>query len=232
MIEFSNSEVAQYSKSTISGTGFLAYRDVEYLLNLHQLTPKRTLDLGCGSGRSIGVINGLCESVTGCDINQLALDNTHENFPDVPVFMNDLSSERYPTENFDAIFSFLMFFHFDSLEAMRKELRRCVNSMNEGGFLFVVHGNHSIATADYASVKGLGVVPEKDGDRFEVFLKNIDLVVDDAYWSIDTIIEEAELVGLTLVARHQPIGREEDQQAYIDEYAQAPYSYLVLTKPR
>ncbi|MGF1741944.1 class I SAM-dependent methyltransferase [Vibrio profundum] len=230
MIEFTNSEIEDYSKSTVSGTGFLAYRDVELLLTKHKLKPKRTLDLGCGSGRSIGVLKDMCESITGCDINQLALENTQKAFPDVPVFLNDLSSEQYPEENFDAIFSFLMFFHFDSLDAMRKELTRCFNSLDKDGFLFIVHGNHSIATASYTSVKGMGHIPTKEGERFKVLLKNIDLVVEDSYWSIETLIKESEDIGFHTMERHAPLGHTDDKQTYIDEYTVAPYSYLILRK--
>ncbi|CAH0537768.1 class I SAM-dependent methyltransferase [Vibrio marisflavi] len=230
MIEFTDQDVEKYSKSTVSGTGFLAYRDVEKLLSKLNLKPKRALDLGCGSGRSIGVIKDLCDSVTGCDISELALKNTHKSHPDVEVFLNDLSSKQYPSAKFDSIFSFLMFCHVDSLQSMSQELERCYNSLNEGGFLLIVKPNRAVAVADFSSVQGVGTPPELEGDCFNVHLKNVDLVVEDVYWKPETIQQECEKLGFSYLALHQPLGEIADNQPYRDEYHESPYFYLVMQK--
>jgi len=230
MIEFTEKEVVKYSKSTVSGTGYLAYRDVEKLIFGLNLQPKRTLDLGCGSGRSIGVIRDLCDSVTGCDINELALQNTQKVYPNIDLFLNDLSSKRYPRGSFDSIFSFFMFCHIDSIELMRSELSRCYNSLNEGGFLFIVKSNPTVSTSNFASVQGVGKAPKDEGDKFKVQLKNIDLIVDDVYWRPETVIKECEDKGFTFLTLHEPLGDKKDNQPYIDEYEKPPYFYLVMVK--
>ncbi|EMQ2878893.1 class I SAM-dependent methyltransferase [Vibrio navarrensis] len=230
MIEFSKHDVNKYTNSTVFGTGYLAYRDVNKLIVELQLEPKRALDLGCGCGRSITLLQEICGTVTGCDTNKLALQNARHAHPDIELFLNDLSCTKYPSERFDSIFSFLMFFHFDSIESMRIELSRCYESLNDGGFLFVVHGNHSLSTASYTSVQGVSSPPEKEGDRFKVLLKNINLVVEDTYWTADTIMRECEKIGFKFNKLHEPLGDKSDGQPYIDEYIKPPYFYLVMTK--
>jgi len=230
MIEFSGLDVEKYSKNTVSGTGYLVYRDVNKLISDLNLEPKRALDLGCGSGRSIGVIKEFCDTVTGCDINELALKNTRKAYPDVELFLNDFRSERYPCDKFDSIFSFLMFFHFESIESMRMELSRCYESLDDGGFLFVVHGNLSLSVAHYASVEGIGEPPKKEGDHYYIWLKHIDLVVEDVYWTVDTIIKECKEIGFKFTKLYEPLGHKLDNQPYCDEYSKPPYFYLVMKK--
>ncbi|SHO56803.1 class I SAM-dependent methyltransferase [Vibrio quintilis] len=232
MIEFLEADVNKYSHSTVSGTGYLAYRDISQLIDELHLNPGRALDLGCGCGRSIGVIKAFCDSVTGCDINPEALEKTHQAYPDIELFRNDLSAGKYPGDKFDSIFSVFMFFHVESIDSMRKELSRCYESLNEGGFLLVVHGNLSLATANYASVEGIGPLPEKEGVHHQVRLKNIDLIVEDVYWTAETIIQECKNVGFQLIKHHLPLGKKSDNQPYIDEYENPPYSYLVMKKQR
>ncbi|CAG9001125.1 MAG: hypothetical protein CENE_03142 [Candidatus Celerinatantimonas neptuna] len=230
MIESSESDVNKYSKSTVSGTGYLAYRDISKLISELHLKPGRALDLGCGCGRSIGVIKDLCDSVTGSDMNATALEKTRQAYPYTELFLNDLSAKKYPGDKFDSIFSVFMFFYFESIESMHMELSRCYESLNDGGFLFVVHGNLSLASARYASVEGIGQPPEKEGDHHRVLLKNVDLIVEDVYWSASTIIRECEQLGFQLIKHHQPLGKQSDNQPYIDEYVNPPYSYLVMKK--
>ncbi|CAM4026299.1 hypothetical protein VA7868_00912 [Vibrio aerogenes CECT 7868] len=44
MVEFSKPDVDKYSHSTVSGTGYLAYRDIGQLIKALNLNPGRALD--------------------------------------------------------------------------------------------------------------------------------------------------------------------------------------------
>ncbi|WP_159084745.1 hypothetical protein [Dongshaea marina] len=114
---------------------------------------------------------------------------------------------------------------------MATELERCYNSLKDNGFLFIVHGNHSIHMASYATVEGIGEPPVRDGDRCQVRLKHLDLKIEDVYWSIESIVEASKEAGFELITIHQPLGELADAQPYLDEYQLPPYSYIILRKP-
>ncbi|MCL9782655.1 class I SAM-dependent methyltransferase [Vibrio sp. S4M6] len=230
MIEFTEQEVHKYSQGPIAGTGFLAFRDVQKLLSELSLQPGKALDLGCGNVRSIATIKDLCSSIHRCEFDGSAIEKFQTQYPDIPVFANNTSAEHFPSQPYDSIFSFLRFFHFDSLASMRSELARCYHSLKPGGFLFIVHGNHSLSTANYASVGGVTPPPSVEGDKFKVKLKLVDLVVEDTYWTVETIQSECEKLGFQMQKIHQPLGEQADNQPYLDEYSVAPYTYLVLCK--
>ncbi|MEI8633661.1 hypothetical protein P4S72_19405 [Vibrio sp. PP-XX7] len=63
-----------------------------------------------------------------------------------------------------------------------------------------------------------------------MLLKNIDLVVEDTYWTANTIIRECEQIGFKFTILHEPLGNKSDNQPYLDEYVEPPYFYLVMTK--
>ncbi|WP_108652077.1 hypothetical protein [Dongshaea marina] len=105
MIEFTDEQIEKYSHNQVIGTGYLAYRDIPWLLDEYALLPGKALDLGCGSGRSIGVLSPLCSSIAATDINPLALGNTQKSYPDIHCFLNQQGSHCYQGE--PMILSFL-----------------------------------------------------------------------------------------------------------------------------
>ncbi|HEN5637057.1 TPA: class I SAM-dependent methyltransferase, partial [Legionella pneumophila] len=75
MLKFSDDQIKKYGKSSITGTGFLAFRDVEEFAAKYDTNLDYVLDLGCGSGRSTNFLSTFCKKINGCDIDQNALNN-------------------------------------------------------------------------------------------------------------------------------------------------------------
>lgn len=69
MIEFNKEQIKKYSESQISGTGYLAFRDILQFCELHKVNTTKVLDLGCGAGRSTKFLSDFCENVVGVDIS-------------------------------------------------------------------------------------------------------------------------------------------------------------------
>lgn len=229
-VEFSEEQVHKYKKSSISGTGYLAFRDLEKICESCNIDLTKVLDLGCGSGRSTDFLKKFCKEIYGCDISKDALALMNKNHKDIQSFFNKPSSKIYENSPYTSIFSILMFFHFSSLQEIRAELKKCYSSLEMNGSLLIVNGTLNLYTKNYCSVKGIARLPEKSGDEAYIHLKAIDCEVKDFFWSEKTIIEEAKRCGFKHVKTHYPLGEKKDQQEYVDEYEYPPYNYLIFRK--
>ena len=229
MLKFNSEQTEKYKKSTITGTGYLAFRDIEFFAKKNKADLKNVLDLGCGSGRSTSFLKKFCDEVNGCDINEKALENAKKNNPSSRFFLNN-NENFYQFSIYKSIFSILMFFHLSSEKEIKLELLKCFNSLDEDGFLFIINGNKNLYTKNYASVQGQGKVPNKDGDLTKIKLLNIDCEVEDYYWSADFIIKVAQSIGFIHMDIHMPLGVAQDPVDYKDEAVHPPYYYIALKK--
>ncbi|HVT44944.1 MAG TPA: class I SAM-dependent methyltransferase [Thermoanaerobaculia bacterium] len=94
---------------------------------LHPGSPASILDFGCGSGRTLRHLGGSGWTLTGCDIDQAAIDWCSRAIP-FARFLTSPSSPPFPSpdESFDAVYAVSVFTHFDEAEQLvwRDELHR------------------------------------------------------------------------------------------------------------
>lgn len=229
MLKFNNEQTEKYKKSTIFGTGYLAFRDIEFFANKNKADLSSVLDLGCGSGRSSKFLRKFCDEVKGCDIDERALENARKTNEGSRFFLNSNES-FYLFGKYKTIFSILMFFHLSSENEIKSELLKCFNSLDEDGCLFIINGNKNLYSKNYTSIQGQGTPPNKDGDIAKIKLLNIDCEVEDYYWSPTFLIKIAQSVGFIHLETHMPLGDEKDPINYIDEIFHPPYYYIALRK--
>ncbi|HAT6979780.1 TPA: class I SAM-dependent methyltransferase [Legionella pneumophila] len=232
MIKFSNEQVRKYGQSIISGTGFLAFRDLEQFARNYNTNLDYALDLGCGSGRSTKFLSAFCKKINGCDIDKNALHNAKKSSAkdDSLYFENSFERNSFLYGKYTSIFSILMFFHLSTKDEIKAELVRCYNSLENLGNLIIVSGTKNLYMRNYLTVKGVGKAPVADGDIVNIKLLTIDCEITDYYWSENCIIDIAETVGFKHLGTHLPLGYKKDQIDYIDEVNFAPYYYLALRK--
>lgn len=232
MLRFNDDEIKKYEKSSITGTGFLAFRDIEKFAEKHDTNLDYVLDLGCGSGRSTNFLSTFCKKINGCDIDQNALNNARRSsLQDNSVYFENKSERTfYLYGKYTAIFSILMFFHLSSREEIKTELEKCFNSLENPGNIIIISGTKNLYTRDYLTVRGIGKAPTSDGDFAKIKLLAIDCEINDYYWSEHFIIHVAEEIGFKHLGTHLALGSKEDNLNYIDEYNFAPYYYLALRK--
>ncbi len=232
MLKFSDDQIKKYEKNSVTGTGFLAFRDIEKFAEKHDTNLDYVLDLGCGSGRSTNYLSAFCKKINGCDIDQNALNNARESSSKDNSLYFENTPERtfYLHGKYTAIFSILMFFHLSSKEEIRIELKKCFNSLESFGNIIIINGTQNLYTRNYLTIKGIGKTPTSDGDLVKIKLLTIDCEMNDYYWSAHCIIHIAEEIGFKHLGTHLPLGNEKDNLDYIDEYNFAPYYYIALRK--
>jgi len=230
ILEFDEEQKNKYAESKIFGTGYLAYRDLQKFSLFHEVNFSKALDLGCGAGRSTHFLSNFCKNVSGIDISKDMLKIASTSLKEHSFYINNHDDIRYPSSPYTVIFSILMFFHFSNDEIIKKELKKCFNSLIQFGNLILINGTRNLYTKDYASVKVIGKPPKHNGDICQVKLKTIDCEIKDYFWSEKLIINSAKKCGFTFIGSHYPLGKSADCQDYKDEYKFPPYYYLAFKK--
>lgn len=232
MLKFNEEQITKYKNSSIGGTGFLAFRDIELFAKRNNADLSYVLDLGCGSGRSTNYLSKFCEKINGCDIDVSALDNARKssNKKDCIYFENIHENHVYKHAKYTSIFSILMFFHISSKEEMKIELTKCYNSLINNGHLIIINGTINLYLRNYLTIKSMGRSPEFDGDLVKIKLLNIDCEVEDYYWSENFIVQISKEIGFSHLETYLPLGKEKDQISYSDEMNHPPYYYISLRK--
>ena len=129
MIVFDAAQIEKYSHSDISGTGYLAFRDLQKFSQFHAVKTEYVLDLGCGCGRSTGFLKQFCTTVIGVDVSTEALAIAKKNYPDNNFFLNDILQHNHGAVQFDAVFSIQMIFHLVSVDEVHREFSKVFNSL-------------------------------------------------------------------------------------------------------
>jgi SAM-dependent methyltransferase len=139
-----------YATLEFANTYYLAYRDLPAILAEHA-TGTRSLDFGCGAGRSTKFLRNLGFNVTGVDIaeDMLRIARVQDPSGDYRMVPGDDLTEFDP-ESFDLIVSL---FTFDNVSSARKvsifsDLR---NLLRPAGTIISVVSSQDIYTHEWAS---------------------------------------------------------------------------------
>lgn len=150
--------------------------------------------------------------------------------PNVRFFINH-HKDHYQYGLYTAIFSVLVFFHFETDTEIKNELTKISNSLVKRGICCIVNGTNHLFRKNYLTIRLKGQPPQKDGDKTRVEITTTGVVIDDYYWSEKRIISIAEVCGLQLMGIHYPLGIfGEQEEHYMDEMYYPPYFYLALRK--
>lgn len=229
MITFDQKYYAKFQDFSLNGTGYLAYRDIKKIIDLHNINLDKVLDLGCASGRSTNFLLNLTESIYACDVSKYTIDIVKKNITK-NVFLNDSNKKSYKFFPYSSIFSFFTFLHLTSNEEISSEFLRCKNSLINSGYLVIVTGHKNLFFKNYSSVACMGDKPIEDGTMVKIKLKKLGCEVDNCFWEYLTLIKLAEKQGLSLSGTYFPVGKKNDNKEYIDEYDYPPYICLVFKK--
>jgi len=112
---------------------------------------RNILDLGCGEGTRLGMIDGERKNLTGIDVSETAIKKAKVKYPKIDFFSGNI--EKLPFKNgvFDLIYSVFVFEHLDKPEAVIKE---AVKVLKIGGNLFIIAPNFGAPNRASPSFKG------------------------------------------------------------------------------
>lgn len=220
-----------YAKHALSGTGYLAFKNIPGLLKKY--TPgKKTLDYGCGSGRSSRFLKDLGLVVEGVDISQDMLKEARKIDNSIPYIAIDSANIPRPPKNYDLVFSSLVLFEISSKKELLTIFTEIHRVLKDDGFFIIVTG--SIEMYDHHWLT-LGVDFEENknlqsGSVAKVLLKDINLELYDYFWTDHDYKEIIQESRFQLLEKQFPLGDNQDGYQWVSETHASPYVIYVLKK--
>ncbi len=222
-----------YYIDVLTGTGYLALRDISQIINEYSNGGKKTLDFGCGAGRSTRFLKNLGLDVDGVDIDEKMLYKAKELDADGHYFLIQSHDDLNTILKYDVIFNLFVLFEFSNKTALLNYLTAFHTILQTGGILVSVVNSEFLFSKNWISVindfeqnKNL-----QSGNIAKVMLPeqgNIEL--NDYYFSESDYIDLFEKAGFSILNIHKPIGNLRDPYQWKDEYLFPPYAIYVCKK--
>lgn len=225
-----------YARLEFPGTYFLAYRDLPAILEQH-VRGRRALDFGCGAGRSTRFLRQLGFSVVGADISEEMLRHARAADPDGDyrlVADGDLSALQDGA--FDLVLSVFTFDNIPTREKKMAILGGLRQLLAAGGRLVSVVSSPEIYTHEWVSFSTRDFVADNLRARSGDVVRILNTAIADAR-PVEDILWTGEAYGqvyagsdLAVVSIVQPLGKEDEGIAWVNETRLAPWTIYVLAR--
>lgn len=223
-----------YSRLEFPGTYHLAYRDLPEILGRHGIG-RRAVDFGCGAGRSTRFLRRLGFEAVGVDVSPDMIGKARELDPSGDYRMigpgdrGDLADAAW-----DVVLSA---FTFDNVPQERKTplFRGLTRLLAAGGKIVNLVSNPEIYTHEWASFSTREFPQNreaKSGDVVRIVMTDVTdrRPVEDVVCSKAAYREIYRESGLDVVASYEPLGREDEPFAWVNETRIAPWRIDVLKR--
>jgi SAM-dependent methyltransferase len=221
-----------YSRLAFPGTYFLAYRDLPAIIANH-VGGRRAFDFGCGAGRSTRFLRRLGFETVGVDISADMIRKARE---------IDLLGDYRLVEParltgvvagaWDLVFSA---FTFDNIPQKGKvaHFRDLARLLTPEGRIVNLVSTPEIYTHEWASFSTRDFPENRQatsGDVVRIVMTDVAdrRPVEDVVCSKASYLEIYREAGLEVVASDEPLGREDEPFAWVDETRVAPWRVDVL----
>jgi SAM-dependent methyltransferase len=228
-----------YATLEFKNTYHLAYRDIPAILTEH-VRGRKSLDFGCGAGRSTRFLRQLGFEVTGVDIAEDMIRKAQEldSSGDYRLIPGDDLSE-FPSAAYDLIFAA---FTFDNIGGKNpaetnnnkvRILRDLARLLNRGGKLVLIVSRPEIYTHEWASFS-TKAFPEnqtaKSGDRVRIIVTDHadPRPVEDILWTDSSYREVFAESRLRPLGKYEPLARGDEPYSWVSESTTAPWAIYVL----
>ena len=223
-----------YSRLEFPGTYFLAFRDLPAILSEH-VGGRRAVDFGCGAGRSTRFLRRLGFHVLGLDISADMVRRAREIDPSGDYRLVEPSDPTGLTAGaWDLVLSA---FTFDNVPQDQKVrlLRALAGLLAPGGRLVNLVSTPEIYVHEWASFSTREFPENRDAKSGEV-VRIVMTDVKDRRPVEDVVCTKATYrslyreSGLEVVSSYEPLGREDEPVAWVNETRLAPWRIDLLKK--
>jgi ubiquinone/menaquinone biosynthesis C-methylase UbiE len=227
-----------YATLEFKNTYHLAYRDIPAILAAH-VSGRKSLDFGCGTGRSTRFLRQLGFEVTGVDIAGDMIRKARELDPSGDYRLmsgDDVPSEHldsFPSGTYDLV---LAAFTFDNIAGRDNKLRILQDLgrlLNREGRLVQIVSRPEIYTHEWSSFSTRDF-PEnqaaKSGDKVRIVVTDHGdpRPVEDILWTDEAYREVFDEARLRLVQKYEPLAHGDEPYRWVSEVQIAPWAVYVL----
>lgn len=220
-----------YAQFQIMGTSYLAFRDIPQLIKKYA-NGNKTLDYGCGAGRSTRFLKSLDLDVAGVDTSVAMIEQAQT--IDKVISYNVIESAIIPNRNntYDLVFSSFVLFEISTKNELMNVFNEIFRVLKKGGTFIAITGSENMYSHPWLS---LGVECEKNknivsGARVKIQLKEINLELYDYFWTDKDYKKIINKSGFSLLEKINPLGKDNDGYSWVSETKISPYVIYILKK--
>ena len=222
-----------YATLEFKNTYHLAYRDIPAILDQH-VHGRKSLDFGCGTGRSTRFLRQIGFDVTGVDIAEDMVCKARELDPSGDYRLtpgDDLST--FPSAAYDLVLAAFTFDNIAGRDTKVRILRDLGRLLNRDGKLVMIVSRPEIYTHEWASFSTKDF-PEnrqaRSGDKVRIIV--IDHAdsrpVEDIVFTDESYREVFQQAGLQVAGQYEPLARADEPYSWVSELQIAPWAVYVL----
>jgi ubiquinone/menaquinone biosynthesis C-methylase UbiE len=228
-----------YATLEFNNTYHLAYRDIPAILAAH-VRGRKSLDFGCGTGRSTRFLRQLGFEVIGVDIAEDMIRRARELDPSGDYRLlsgddpgDDLSA--FPSGACDLVLAAFTFDNVAGRDSKLRILRDLGRLLNRDGKLVLIVSRPEIYTHEWASFS-TKAFPEnqaaKSGDKVRIIVTDHadPRPVEDILWTDESYREVFEESRLRLLQKYEPLARGDEPYRWVSELQIAPWAVYVLER--
>jgi len=218
-----------YVSEDITGTGYLAYRDISKFIS-NELKKYKTLDFGCGAGRSTRLLKSYGLNVTGIDISEPMLAQAKKlDLVSNYILIDDTKALPFKNSEFHLIISTLVLFEIQTLCRMEKILSEINRVMHYDGKAIFVTGSEYMYSHQWLSIFPMTRKKSfSSGELVKIKLKD-NLILNDYFWTNRDYQQVFKKAGFSCEKVHHPLGLSGEYE-WNSEFQYSPYVLYVLKK--
>ena len=173
-ISYSKENAHKYAQFGIEGTSWLAFRDTPEFIKKY-VKGKKTLDLGCGAGRSTRFLQSLGLDVIGTDISSEYLDQANSLDCNSHYVLMKKGMIPCVDNTYDFVFSSFVLLMEPSKKDLTNTLKEVNRVLKQDGIFIAVTGSEEMHSVDKHWISYETDFSEnknpKSGDRLRLFIK-------------------------------------------------------------
>ncbi len=224
-------QIASTYSNSIVGTGYLAYRDLDGLIDKHVIGHS-ALDYGCGRGRSSRFLSELGFKVDAVDICPHMLSEAAKQDSSINYHLLEPFNLKVLKKQFNLILSQLVLVEIHNKQQLKQMLAEQFNALALDGVLI-----HTTASNHLLKHQWLSIYTNynqnktiKNGQAGRVKLLNRQLELTSWHWDESYLLQAFSDAGFDILEVHKPLGCNEDPYHWQSEKTYSPYNLFVLKK--
>jgi ubiquinone/menaquinone biosynthesis C-methylase UbiE len=146
-VSYSQENAKKYAKFGIEGTSWLSFRDVPFYVKKY-VKGKKTLDLGCGAGRSTWFLKSLGLDVVGVDICEQYLKEAVFIDPNTHFFLLEKGKIPSIENSYDFVFSSFVLIMIPTKEELQNTVKEVCRVLKKDGIFIVITGSEEMHSID------------------------------------------------------------------------------------
>lgn len=224
---------SQHMLRTIStlpiGTGFLAFRDIGLIIKSY-ITGVKTLDFGCGAGRSSRILKEEGLTVVGVDVSKDMIDQAIKTSVGIDFFLIEKNEFTNIIGKFNLIFVSFVLMEIPSKNEIKNLIKKLRNLLDEEGKIIVITASDEFYNSNWLSVdtSSYSNTSKVSGDIVQVYLKDYNVEISDYLWKESDCEQCFNESNMVILKKLKPLGLTSDLKCWVDEYTKAPFVIYLL----